>query len=152
MEKKLYRSNKDRVISGVCGGIAEYFQMDSTIVRLLWVLITLAGGAGFIGYIIFLIVVPERSSNVSTGYDDEYIVEAKHSSYSNKNDNYSSYEEYPEEKNSDKNNLLVGIILIGLGGVFLLKRYVYWFDTKALLPLLLIAVGGYIIFNRRGDK
>ena len=60
MAKKLYRSTTDKKIAGVCGGIAEHFDMDPTIIRLLWVLFFLAGGAGIIAYIIAWIVVPEK--------------------------------------------------------------------------------------------
>lgn len=59
--KKLYKSNTDRKISGVCGGIAEYFEIDSTIVRLAWVLFTLAGGSGLLAYIVAAIVMPESN-------------------------------------------------------------------------------------------
>ncbi|MCK5290119.1 MAG: PspC domain-containing protein [Candidatus Aenigmarchaeota archaeon] len=59
--KKLYRSKKDRMLAGVCGGIGEYFGIDSTLVRILWVLLTLGGGAGLILYIICAIVVPEKT-------------------------------------------------------------------------------------------
>ena len=57
--KKLYRSKTQRVIAGVCGGIAEYFNIDPTIVRLMWVLFCFAGGAGILAYIIAWIIVPE---------------------------------------------------------------------------------------------
>lgn len=60
-KKKLYKSIKDRRISGVCGGIAEYFEMDPTIVRLLWMLFILLGGCGVIGYIICAIVIPDKT-------------------------------------------------------------------------------------------
>ncbi|NOQ37949.1 PspC domain-containing protein [archaeon] len=59
--KKLYRSKKDRMLAGVCGGIGEYFGIDSTLVRILWVLLTFGGGAGIILYIICAIVVPEKT-------------------------------------------------------------------------------------------
>ncbi|MCK4927390.1 MAG: PspC domain-containing protein [Candidatus Aenigmarchaeota archaeon] len=59
--KKLYRSKKDRMLAGVCGGIGEYFGIDSTLVRILWVLLTLGGGAGLILYIICAIVIPEKT-------------------------------------------------------------------------------------------
>lgn len=59
MVKKLYRSN-DQVISGVCGGIAEYFDIDPTIVRILWVIATMAGGSGVLGYIICAFIIPEK--------------------------------------------------------------------------------------------
>lgn len=58
--KKLYKSNSDKKLAGVCGGIAEYFDVDSTIIRLAWVLFTLAGGAGLFAYIIAAIVMPNR--------------------------------------------------------------------------------------------
>ena len=56
--KKLYRSETDRKIAGVCGGIAEYFGIDSTIVRLLWVFVSLWFGAGLIAYLIAALVIP----------------------------------------------------------------------------------------------
>jgi phage shock protein C len=60
MEKKLYRSRTNKMIFGVCGGIAEYFNVDPTIVRLLWVVLTFAKFLGLIAYIVCAIVVPER--------------------------------------------------------------------------------------------
>ncbi|RLG15556.1 MAG: hypothetical protein DRN71_01040 [Candidatus Nanohalarchaeota archaeon] len=58
--KRLFRSKKYRMIGGVCGGIAEYLDMDPTVIRLLWVLFTLMGGAGVIAYIIAWIIIPEQ--------------------------------------------------------------------------------------------
>lgn len=57
--KKLYKSTQDRKLAGVCGGIAEYLGIDSTVVRLLWLLFTLLGGAGILAYIICWIVIPD---------------------------------------------------------------------------------------------
>lgn len=58
--RRLYRSRTERMIGGVCGGIGEYFSIDPTLVRLLFVIGTLFGGPmGPIAYLIFLIVVPE---------------------------------------------------------------------------------------------
>ena len=58
--KRLYRSRTDRVIAGVCGGIAEYSNIDPTIVRLLWLLLSLIWGSGIIAYIIASIIIPEE--------------------------------------------------------------------------------------------
>ncbi len=58
MERRLYRSRTEKMIAGVCGGVAEYFNMDPTVIRLIWVLITLLGGAGVLLYIILWIVMP----------------------------------------------------------------------------------------------
>ncbi len=59
-QKKLTRSRRDRKIAGVCGGIAEYLDVDPTLTRLVWVMIALFGGWGLIGYLIAWIIVPEE--------------------------------------------------------------------------------------------
>ncbi len=58
--KKLCKSQVDRKLCGVCGGIAEYFNIDPTLVRLLWILFSLAGGAGLLAYIIAAVIMPEN--------------------------------------------------------------------------------------------
>ena len=60
MHKRLYRSNTNRVIAGVCGGIAEYFNIDPIIIRIVAIALLLAGSAGFWAYIILWIVVPKN--------------------------------------------------------------------------------------------
>lgn len=58
-QKRLYRSRNQRMISGVCGGIAEYFNVDPTIIRLITVLLSFGAGSGVLAYIICAIVIPE---------------------------------------------------------------------------------------------
>lgn len=58
MYKRLYRSRTDRMLAGVCGGIAKYFDIDPTLVRLFWLIATFAGGSGILAYIIATIVIP----------------------------------------------------------------------------------------------
>ena len=60
MQKKLYKSNFDIKIAGVCAGIAEYFDIDPTIVRLGWIFATLFAGAGIAAYIIAALVIPNK--------------------------------------------------------------------------------------------
>lgn len=62
MARRLYRSDRDRILGGVAGGIAEYFDVDPTLVRLVWVLLGLAGGSGILAYIIAWIIIPEEPS------------------------------------------------------------------------------------------
>ncbi|WMJ88744.1 PspC domain-containing protein [Anaerocolumna sp. MB42-C2] len=57
-QKRLYRSNSNKMIAGVCGGIAEYINLDPTVVRLLWALLCFMGGTGVIAYIIAAIIMP----------------------------------------------------------------------------------------------
>lgn len=58
--KKLYRSRDERMVAGVAGGIAEYFNVDPTIIRLLFVITAMAGGPGLLAYIILAIIIPEE--------------------------------------------------------------------------------------------
>ena len=60
MNKRLYKSNHDKMLDGVCGGIAEYFDIDPTLVRLGWVLFCAMSGSGFLAYIIAAIVIPSN--------------------------------------------------------------------------------------------
>lgn len=62
MYKRLYRSVTDRKLGGVCGGIAEYFNLDSTLVRLIWGLWALIYGTGILFYLLAWVVIPERRS------------------------------------------------------------------------------------------
>ena len=58
MNKKLYKSNTHKMLEGICGGIAEYFGIDPTIVRLAWVVFCALGGSGILAYIIAAIIIP----------------------------------------------------------------------------------------------
>ena len=69
MSKKLYRSN-ERKIFGVCGGIAEYFNIDPTIVRLIWIIFACSGGSGAIFYLIAAVLMENRPDYVSR-YDED---------------------------------------------------------------------------------
>ena len=60
MKKKLYKSVKDRKLTGVCGGIAEYFDIDSSIVRIVWLVLILCAGTGLLAYIICAIVLDDN--------------------------------------------------------------------------------------------
>lgn len=60
MKKKLYKSSTDKKVCGVCGGIANYFDVDPTVIRLIWVIFTLVGGSGLIAYIIAAIIMPDE--------------------------------------------------------------------------------------------
>lgn len=67
--KKLTRSKSDRMLAGVCGGIAAYTNMDSSLVRVLWVVFSLLGGSGLLLYIIFMLIIPEEHGGTTTNID-----------------------------------------------------------------------------------
>ena len=60
MNRKLYKSNDNMIVDGVCGGIAEYFRIDPTVVRLGWILFCAAGGSGFLAYLVAAVLIPEE--------------------------------------------------------------------------------------------
>lgn len=60
MAKRLYKSGSNKVVSGVCGGIAEYFGIDPTLVRLGWAAFCAIGGSGFLAYIIAAVIIPRN--------------------------------------------------------------------------------------------
>jgi phage shock protein C len=61
--KRLYRSGKSKILGGICGGIAEYFNVDPAIIRLLWVLFALGYGSGVLAYIIAWIIIPRNPNH-----------------------------------------------------------------------------------------
>ncbi len=64
MEKKLYKSSTNRKLDGVCAGIAEYFGIDPTLVRVGWVLFSVLGGSGILAYIICMFIMPNRPNGI----------------------------------------------------------------------------------------
>lgn len=64
MEKRLYRNTSDQMLAGVCSGLGDYFHIDPTLIRLGWVVFSLAGGSGLLAYIIAAIIIPEKPHNL----------------------------------------------------------------------------------------
>ncbi len=64
MQKKLYRSRSDQKIAGVCGGLANYFSIDPTIIRLIWAVAVICCGVGVPAYIIAALVIPEEPAQI----------------------------------------------------------------------------------------
>ena len=62
--KKLYRSRTDKKLVGVCGGIAKYFDIDSTLVRVGWVVFSLCFGSGVLAYLICALIMPEDPNEI----------------------------------------------------------------------------------------
>ena len=63
MEKKLYRNPNNKLLAGVCSGLAEYINIDPTVIRVIWALIGLSG-AGIVAYLICALIIPEKPSNI----------------------------------------------------------------------------------------
>jgi len=99
--KKLYRSKTDRKIAGVCGGLGEYFGVDSTLVRLAAVVLIFASGAGLLAYLVAWAIIPERPNHVDVSYEakaEPYHEEEK--SQEDKKGNFEAEKQSFEEKES----------------------------------------------------
>ena len=163
--KRLYRNRYDTVIAGVAGGLAKYFNIDPIIARIVFVVLAFTGGGGLIIYIILWIALPVdpdlsyRSYNFKNSYQNpepaatdqpfeagtggETKTETDPGS-ENFGQKYSPYA-VPEKKQGD-GNLIAGVVLIVIGGLFLATRFISHISFRDLWPVLLI-VGGILILK-----
>ncbi|RLD88420.1 MAG: hypothetical protein DRJ09_08460 [Bacteroidetes bacterium] len=141
---RLYRSRRHRVFGGVAGGLADYFNIDVILARLLFVIIFFAGGGGVIIYIVLWIITPEEpiitpppgggtgsggnSYNDSADISDATIVEES-------------------EKRNNNRTFIAGIALILIGFLFLLNTLIPHLVILHFWPLVLIVVGIMLVFN-----
>ncbi len=147
MEKRLYRSRRDKVISGVCGGIAEYFDLDSTIIRLAWVVLILLGGTGVIAYIIAAIIVPEEPEYGFHEANNEESEEAEAHQIDDECDLGEKKKADVYQKNK-KNRNAIGFLMIILGIFFFSRKMFTWIDFGYIWPMLLVAAGLYFIIKK----
>ena len=149
MYKKLYRSVTDKMLGGVCGGLAEYFAVDPVIVRLIFVLAVVFGGSGIIAYIILWIIIPQKPY-IITPFNPEY---AKPDSSPGAEEKTSESTQFNmnvvNEKVQNNRSIYAGVFLIFLGGIFLLDNFVPHFHFGDFWPLILIGLGFAIILNSR---
>lgn len=145
MKNKLYRSNQYKVIAGVCGGLAEYFSIDVTIVRLIVVLATLFGGSGILAYIIAIIIMPKNPDEF--GQSDFESPDTD--SHFNNNDGFNFEKSKTYHPDSQKTRMIFGGIVIFLGLSLLFRQFFFWFDLKIFFALVLVGIGAFIIFKER---
>ena len=158
MEKRLYRSRSDRMIWGVCGGLAKYFDIDPTIIRIIAVLSIFLNGLGILAYIILAIVVPLEGSKATEPKDTikENVEEMKETASELGREIQSTLtgeegESQEVAKVRHRRRNLLGIILIVLGILFLLGNFnlFWWLHWGNFWPLILVAVGLLIIVSAR---
>lgn len=162
MEKKLQRNEKDKMLAGVCAGLADYFDVDVTWIRIAFVVATMAGFSGILAYIILWIAVPAKpyipgSYDPGSGrYNADYRVyedKAPPSSYTS-----NTVPEPPQSalkaRRSGNGRMIAGLIMVGFGAFFLLDEFnviPYWFDFDKLWPLIFI-IPGILIISKNGKK
>jgi phage shock protein C len=131
--KRLYRNRTDKVIAGVASGLGDYFLMDPILIRLLFVILTLAGGGGVLIYIIMWIVTPEKPLILQEPLKQEPMETQPYPTSDPKNPGM------PQQKK--KGSLVGGLVLITLGVLFLADSFFENVDFGDLWPLLLVAIG-----------
>jgi phage shock protein PspC (stress-responsive transcriptional regulator) len=144
MERRLYKSRKEKMIAGVAGGIAEYFDVDPVLVRIGFVVLGFLHGVGVLAYIILWIVMPAGKlvpapvggTDFSNAFDGAAPIPGTAPA--------SSAE---ATKRSNNAAFIGGSLLIGLGVLFLLDNLFPVFDFGELWPLLLIMLGGGLLWN-----
>jgi len=168
MNKKLYRDEYRRVLGGVCSGLADYFDMDVTIVRLLFVFVALAGGFSIIPYVILWIVLPKKGTlyntfgNPTVDYrvppqqpqgDAQSTPPPSSSQYGRNpfaNEPYWSapysgdpVQNMPPRRQNSHTGIIIGVVLIVLGGIILVDNYdlIPDIDFGDLWPVIPIVVG-----------
>ncbi len=150
-EKKLYRSNTIRTIGGVAGGLAEHFTIDPVLVRVAFVLAALFGGGGVIIYIILWIVIPEKPVNINSTSNENKNSESIDSEINNSYNMENNFDQKKEKRNYH-GNLTGGLILITLGILFLIDRFVPQINFGDLWPIILIVIGITILMRNFSKK
>ena len=159
MEKRLYRSQSDRMIWGVCGGLAKYFDMDPTLVRIIFVLLLFANGVGVVAYIIMAIVVPLEGSKTVEPKETvkENMEEIKKTANELGREISATFAGENKTETTDtshqrRNMLGIAIIVVGILILMGSLNLFWWFRWGYLWPVILIAIGVIIIFGARRKK
>lgn len=159
MEKRLYRNETDKMLAGVASGLAEYFEMDVTWVRIIFVFAAIFGFSGVIIYIILWIVIPPKSFNpagFSPAADYRVYEDKTHTSPpAGFNQPATPQPPYMKKKSGKGNGRLIGgLLLVVLGIYFLLDEFNFfpaWFELYRMWPVLFIILGVHII-TKPGKK
>lgn len=136
--RKLLRQEEERVIGGVCAGLAHYFNVDPVLVRLIFVALALIQGVGVIAYLIIWLIVPDESNRDLSG---EEAFRANLADIQAR-----AHQLVGRLGEGQQGTVFIAVLLIVLGAVFLLSQFV---PMHILWPLVLIALGGYLLFIRR---
>ncbi|MFC1917834.1 PspC domain-containing protein [Chloroflexota bacterium] len=159
MEKRLYRSQTERMAWGVCGGLAKYLDLDPTIVRLIFVLLLFANGIGILIYIILAIVVPLEGSKTTESKETikENVAEMKEAAEGIGKELRASLsgEESPDASaRAKRNRNFIGIALIIVGIIFLMGslNFFRWMVWIYIWPSLIIVVGLILIISNKKSK
>ncbi|OGM12968.1 hypothetical protein A3A76_01485 [Candidatus Woesebacteria bacterium RIFCSPLOWO2_01_FULL_39_23] len=142
---RLYRSSTNRVLSGVAGGLGEYFNVDPTLIRLIFILVAIFGGGGILIYLILWLIIPSSSSAslITEESINENVKEMKDKAYKFAG----GVRERAESANS---RALIGIFILALGIMLLLSNFGFFniFYFAKFWPVTLILLGIAVLSNK----
>jgi phage shock protein PspC (stress-responsive transcriptional regulator) len=144
MAKRLYRNDSEKVIGGVCAGLAEYFDIDVVIIRIIFVATALIWGTSILLYLILWIAIPRKSIINVPKPSAEDKTEAP--------DTTPPTQTQAETQKSNKYREVFAVILIIIGIFATLNNVVYWWSDKLALPILLITIGLLILLYPSGKQ
>lgn len=143
---RLYRSERDRILGGVAGGLADFFDVDSTLVRIIFVLLTIFGGGGIIIYLILWILVPTESKT-----DGIFTKEFMHENIDEMRNKAKSFaydfRDATRDQTQNSRNF-AGLFIIVLGVLFLLSNMGVLRGLTHFWPILLIALGFALLMKK----
>ncbi len=144
--KKLYRNEDEAIFAGVCTGLADYFDIDVTLMRVIFVLLFIGGGSGLLIYIILWIVTPlKKGGEAIISSKDDIKDFAEEVGKKTKN---MAKEIKKEVKTSNRKGSLLGIILMAVGILILVEKIIpVEIRWDYVWPGILIFVGGYLVFR-----
>ncbi len=139
---RLTRSRTDYMIGGVCGGLGKYFKIDATLVRLIFVLLTVAGGSGVLIYFILWIVMPREDIADTQGNMDSQ-------EFSRRANLMGQEMQQMVTRPNSRAVQFIGGALVLLGVVYLIQNlnipWLAWFNDRLLWPILIIGIGALLL-------
>lgn len=140
MSERLYRSREDRMLAGVAGGLAEMWDADPSLVRIVWaLLVVVSGGIALLVYIVMAIVVPEGDA-VDALPTPAAAVDGREARRAARSARRAARREH-----SSTAGIAIGGLLIVVGGMFFLKELLPAFDLDVFWPLILVGLGIFVL-------
>jgi phage shock protein C len=157
--ERLYRSSTQKVIGGVCGGLGEYFNIDPTLVRIIYILVTVATGVllGLVLYIVLWLIVPSEASVGKSIRESmrENVDEMAQSARDIGNGVGATLRRTPEEgPRRFEPEALAGLLLVIIGLLFLLANFdlLGWFRWGRLWPVIIVLIGLLLLLRQRQSR
>jgi len=141
--KKLYRSSKDRILGGVCGGIGEYLEVDPIVIRLVSVALVISGGFGILIYLIAWVLIPNEPG---VGRDGAEEIKDKAEEVA------SSVKRAVKKDQGYSLGVIIGIVLIVFGIGILIQNLIGYDLWRYFWPLMLVLIGLYLVIKASENK